>query len=205
MTVAAIPGGGTISGSSPHADSREMVFDANGNLVEGDDGGIYRRTSPGSSAGDWFSINGNLQVTEHARRGLRLGLGRHHQRQPGHRHDPAAGRRRQPDLGQRVDRRRRRRGGRRPDACPTISTRYSSFQNLGVLPPPRVRHDERPAEHEVFPTLTPLGVSPLPVFNFVTPVELNAITPTSLVLGAFNAIYESFDKGDTINALPASG
>ena len=63
-SIAAIPLGGTASGSAPHADSREMTFDANGNLIEVDDGGIYRRTSPRDNTGDWFSINGNLQVFE---------------------------------------------------------------------------------------------------------------------------------------------
>ena len=57
-------GGGTASSSAPHADSREMVFDANGNIIEVDDGGIYRRTQPSSNLGDWFSIIGDLQVTE---------------------------------------------------------------------------------------------------------------------------------------------
>jgi hypothetical protein len=33
------PGGGTAHGSAPHVDSREMAFDAAGNLLEGDDGG----------------------------------------------------------------------------------------------------------------------------------------------------------------------
>ena len=32
--------------TAPHADSRELVADANGNLLEGDDGGLYRRSSP---------------------------------------------------------------------------------------------------------------------------------------------------------------
>ncbi len=62
--VADIPGGGTASNSAPHADSREMVFDVGGDLIQVDDGGIYRRTSPGDNTGDWFSLNGNLQVTE---------------------------------------------------------------------------------------------------------------------------------------------
>ncbi|MGQ0643223.1 MAG: WD40/YVTN/BNR-like repeat-containing protein, partial [Gemmatimonadaceae bacterium] len=48
----------TTSNSSPHADSRDMAIDANGNLIETDDGGIYRRTTPLMNAGDWFSING---------------------------------------------------------------------------------------------------------------------------------------------------
>jgi hypothetical protein len=55
---------GTDSNSAPHADSREMVFDAAGNIIEADDGGIYRRTDPRSSDGDWESILGDLAVTE---------------------------------------------------------------------------------------------------------------------------------------------
>src|SRR6266542_5009198 len=63
-SIQQIPGGGTARGSAPHADSREMVVDANGDLIEVDDGGIYRRTSPQNNTGDWFSINGDIQTTE---------------------------------------------------------------------------------------------------------------------------------------------
>ena len=56
--------GGTANNSAPHADSRDMAFDASGNLIECDDGGIYRRTFPQTNSGDWISMNGNLQVTE---------------------------------------------------------------------------------------------------------------------------------------------
>lgn len=57
-------GGGTASNSSPHADSRDMVMDANGNVIESDDGGVYRRTNPKLNTGDWFSVIGDLHVTE---------------------------------------------------------------------------------------------------------------------------------------------
>src|SRR5262249_3050588 len=30
-------------GTAPHADSRDMAFDASGNLLEADDGGVFRR------------------------------------------------------------------------------------------------------------------------------------------------------------------
>ena len=50
--------------SVPHADSRRMVFDANGNLLESDDGGIYRRATPSMTTGAWASVNGNLRVSE---------------------------------------------------------------------------------------------------------------------------------------------
>ena len=54
----------TANGSSPHADSRSLTFDAVGNLIESDDGGIYRRTSPTTSSGQWSGLVGNLQVAE---------------------------------------------------------------------------------------------------------------------------------------------
>src|SRR5262245_5992241 len=63
-SITQISGGGTANGSAPHADSREMAIAANGDLIEVDDGGIYRRTSPQNNTGDWFSINGNIQTTE---------------------------------------------------------------------------------------------------------------------------------------------
>jgi len=55
--------GGAASNSSPHVDSRKMVFDGS-DLIEVDDGGIYRRTNPQNNTGGWFSLNGNLQITE---------------------------------------------------------------------------------------------------------------------------------------------
>ncbi|HUO05603.1 MAG TPA: hypothetical protein VMU16_10450 [Candidatus Binataceae bacterium] len=55
---------GTSNNSSPHADSRRMVFDASNNLLQTGDAGVFRRTSPLTNTGSWFSANGNLQVTE---------------------------------------------------------------------------------------------------------------------------------------------
>src|SRR5262249_16885947 len=55
--------GTATQGTRPHADSRFMTFDANGNLVETDDGGIYR-LGFGSFPGKWGSVNGHLKDTE---------------------------------------------------------------------------------------------------------------------------------------------
>ncbi|MBI3411511.1 MAG: hypothetical protein HY040_24550 [Planctomycetes bacterium] len=44
----------------PHSDSRDMVFDAGGQLLESDDGGIYRRVDHDH----WTSVIGNLRITE---------------------------------------------------------------------------------------------------------------------------------------------
>ena len=59
----------TASDTAPHADSRHMAFDSAGNLLEVDDGGIYRLTDPSTTSdvnrtGDWYSLIGNLQVSE---------------------------------------------------------------------------------------------------------------------------------------------
>jgi hypothetical protein len=54
---------GTANNTAPHPDSRRMRFDAQGRLIETDDGGIFRRTKPRTADGDWTSINGNLAIT----------------------------------------------------------------------------------------------------------------------------------------------
>jgi hypothetical protein len=65
-TFAPLTDSGTANNTAPHADSRVMVFDAAGNLLEGDDGGITKRTSPIDGTGDWSFLDGNLQITEFA-------------------------------------------------------------------------------------------------------------------------------------------
>jgi hypothetical protein len=52
-----------------HADSRNMVFDPNGNLLEMDDGGIYRLTNPNGApapqpARRWDTVGGNLKAIQ---------------------------------------------------------------------------------------------------------------------------------------------
>jgi hypothetical protein len=57
--------GDYANNTSPHADSRVIAFDANGNLLEGDDGGIYRLLWPTQQdARVWQSVNGDLRPTE---------------------------------------------------------------------------------------------------------------------------------------------
>jgi hypothetical protein len=53
------------NGTSPHADARSMVFDARGNLLQADDGGIYRLVSPNTAATRrWVPAVGNIRPTE---------------------------------------------------------------------------------------------------------------------------------------------
>jgi hypothetical protein len=62
--VTEIPGGGTASGSAPHADARDFAFRADGNLLNANDGGIAVRTSPSTNDGDWYGICGTMQNFE---------------------------------------------------------------------------------------------------------------------------------------------
>ena len=53
--------------TAPHDDPRTLVFDSNNNLLEGDDGGIYRLVNPDAGNAHVASIsalNGTLQATE---------------------------------------------------------------------------------------------------------------------------------------------
>jgi hypothetical protein len=54
------------NGTAPHADSRAIVFDANGNLLHADDGGIYQLLDPDNEAGvrRWVAVNGDLRAIE---------------------------------------------------------------------------------------------------------------------------------------------
>jgi hypothetical protein len=58
--------GGSISGgTSPHADSRAMIFDAVGNLLQASDGGIFRLATPDAAeTRKWVSVNSNMSNIE---------------------------------------------------------------------------------------------------------------------------------------------
>src|SRR5262249_48628612 len=51
--------------TSPHSDARAMAFDANGDIIQGNDGGVYRLHDPNDAANRlWQSPLGNIMVTE---------------------------------------------------------------------------------------------------------------------------------------------
>jgi hypothetical protein len=62
--VTAMPGGGTASGSAPHADSRDFAMRADGVLLNANDGGVVLLTDPSSNDGDWYGICGSMQNFE---------------------------------------------------------------------------------------------------------------------------------------------
>ncbi|MCH8148859.1 MAG: hypothetical protein IH987_12815, partial [Planctomycetes bacterium] len=194
------PGGGTASNSAPHADSREIVLDVNGELIEGDDGGIYRRTFPQSNEGDWFSIIGNLRVTEF--------------------HDIAYDNNSQIIIGGTQDNGtllqsttggivwQNIRGGDGGDvvvddtSLPGFSIRYYSSQFLGGFTRTTYDAANSPVLTE-FPTLILVGGGADLSGQFSTPLALSREDQTRLVIGGGESVYESLDQGDTIREIGA--
>lgn len=188
----------TASSSAPHADSRDMAFSANGDLLEADDGGIYRRTLPRTNTGDWYSLNGDLVVTEfhsiswdanvNAVIGGAQDTGTPQQQLP---------------VGTRFYSVSTADGGdvAVDDASvPGISVRYSSTQGLGGFR--RQVFDATGACIDEFrPAMYLLNGADSLIPQFLTPIALNAVTPTRLVIGALNGVYESLDQGQTLSQI----
>ena len=55
-------GDGTANGSAPHVDARDMAFDAAHDLIQVDDGGVYKQTNPADNSGIWLSLNGHARA-----------------------------------------------------------------------------------------------------------------------------------------------
>jgi hypothetical protein len=190
-----MPNGGTASDSSPHADSREMVMDADGNVIEVDDGGVYRRTKPQTNTGDWISLNGNLQVTE-----------QHSLSYDGLSNVAMSGNQ---DTGSPIQLSEDNQtweslltadgGDTLADdfSTPGFSIRYNSFQFLGFFI--RTRWDAA----NTFLSFTEVALNPIggaPPVNpqFYTPIALNRVQGNRILIGANNGLYESVDRGDNV-------
>ncbi len=192
-------GGGTATQSAPHADSREMVFDANGDLIETDDGGIYRLTSPTDNTGGWSSLIGDLNNTEFHDIA----------------YDPIAniifggtqdiGTPEQISTGSFIwDSVSVADGG--DVAVDALigggqSVRYTSTQNLGTFRRRVFDNTNTQVGATVTPTLNVLAGGNAPGFDFVTPVVANNVAANRLIIGGNNSTYESLDRGDNITEI----
>jgi hypothetical protein len=200
------------NGTSPHADSRAMVFDASGNILHGCDGGFYKLANPNTPASrQWSSVNGNLRPSEiHSvaydpLSGIVFGgtqdNGTAIQSAPGNQtwnvFQGGDGGNVAVDADQ--------------TAHPGTSLRYTSFQKLGSFT--RSTFDAG----NTFLGFSPVGLNitsgPLAGFNllsidpniqFYNPYVLNAINPARMLIGTAN-IYESMNKGDSLANLGFTG
>ncbi|TDO29680.1 putative repeat protein (TIGR01451 family) [Kribbella sp. VKM Ac-2527] len=189
------------NGTAPHADSREMVWDANGDIVETDDGGIYRQTDPATNNGAWVSVNGNLQVAEShscdydsVANVIMCG-------------NQDTGTPEQTSAGSTTWREVTTADGGTvaiDDVNAAQSIRYLSTQNFGGL-----RRRTCDAANNCANTTLPLTVAGSAGQNlfqfdntiqFYGPIEVNAVATGRLLIGT-NRLYESTDQGNNITDL----
>ncbi len=193
-------GGGTASGSSPHADSREMAFMANGQLVEVDDGGVYRHSSPQTNTGDWFSLNGDIQVTEaHDVAWDALSdVAITGNQDTGTTYQPSSG------AAQWISLSTADGGDVAVDniqlAAANQSVRYTSFQNIGGFRR-TIWNAAGGLVSTSFPTLAATTGSAAIAGAFRTPVETNAVAGGRLLILGSNSLYESLNAGSTITEI----
>ncbi len=198
-----LAGGGTASNSAPHADSRDMVFDAAGNLLEVDDGGVYRRSNPLSNTGDWFSMIGDLQVTE-AHDVLWDSLSNvamTGNQDTGTTFQPSQGATEWQSLSTADG------GDVAVDnivlAGSNQSVRYTSFQNLGAFRR-TVWNAAGQLVSTTFPSLSPLNGAPLISPTFRTPIETNRVAGNRVLIQGSNGLYESLNGGSSVSLIGAS-
>ncbi len=182
--------------TTPHADSRAMVFDANGNLLQSDDGGIYRRTLPRQSTGVWQSVIGNLAVTEvhdldHDRVSNILVIGT--QDNGTHMQQTSAN-----PIWTSIF------GGDGGDVAiddesqaGAASFRFISSQNLGNFRRQRYNPANALVGSTTMPTIT--GA------QFVTPIETNLGSPNRLLVGGSTLLFESTNADATPPTLTSIG
>ncbi|GIX32504.1 MAG: hypothetical protein KatS3mg125_0460 [Lysobacterales bacterium] len=189
---------GTANNSSPHADSRDIEFDANGDLLECDDGGVFKRSSPRTSTGVWSTLNTNLSVSEiHgiAWDALSNRLVSGTQDNGTHQQRHLAGS--LFDVIMLAD------GGDvavEDRLSASASQRLISIQFLGNFQ--RRSVDASNALLAVsFPALTPTSGSPAIDPQFYTPIAVNHFQNGAVVFGADNGLYESADWGSTITRI----
>lgn len=188
---------GAGNNSAPHADSRGMSFDANGDLIEVDDGGIYKRLAPQTTAGSWVSLNGNLAVTEV--HGISYDSLSDHVY--GGTQD--TGTVRQVDTTQVFTTVSTGDGGDTAIdnvSSSSTSTRFGSLQWL-ISFFRQVYAADGALQSTSFPALLPLGGAPAIIPQFYTPIASNTVNGLRLVFLASNGVYESTDQGATVSRI----
>ncbi len=197
---------GTTSNSAGHADSRDMAFDANGNLLESDDGGIYRRTSPANNNGDWAAIVGDIQVTEFHD----VSYDNISEILTGGAQDTGAPRQTGSGSPTWTSEATADGGDVAIDdfTAPGLSVRFWSTQRLGGF-------SRRGCLFGICGGSVGIGLNTLsgtPIqpgnggnCQFVTPIKLNSQDGSRLIIGAANDVYESMDRGDNVTQLNGPG
>jgi hypothetical protein len=207
--------GGNANDTFPHPDSRDLVFDADGNLLEADDGGLYRLLDPYGTIDNvprhWESVNGDLRTAEtysvaYDSRFDRLVAG-----------SQDNGTLLQPSLGDNAWRTIHGGDGGvvqvetgfnySPSFTGAYSVIYHSSQNLGSLTGLVTTYDlfGQPVTFSdpiglIVQDTDGMTLGELDSPQFIQPWMLNAVNPRRMIFGT-QFLYESFDRGDTLTQL----
>ena len=204
--ISAIPGGGTSNLSAPFAGTHDMIF-AGGSLIEVTGGGIYKRTNPSSNSGTWLSMMGNLQITQireiaydaqarviissNVDTGVSEQISSNNTswRTPAFSFGPR-GRHTGPAGDVAVD----------DTSTPGTSFRYSSgLDDLGVTQ--FIRREINSANVQISETV----LATIPDPQAVTPIAVNEVDGSRLIIGGSGMIHESLDRGDTNTPVMGGG
>jgi len=181
----------------PHVDARNMVIDANLDLIDVSDGGIFRRARPLQNTGDWSSMAGNLQTAEiysiaydPVSRVILAGTqdnGTVYQNGP----NQLAWTTFVPDDGAdvQVD----------TISTPGYSVRYSSGQLLMNF-----TRSIWSANNLLVSQASPLLQTADGSYfqpEWLSPIAINPVNGKRIAIGASDAVWESFDQGDHIASL----
>ena len=208
------------NGTGPHADSRDMEWDASGNIVEADDGGVYRLVNPNDPPNRrWRAVTGGLSARE------MYSVGYVHytaQRQSSLGYLGGA-----QDVGSMVQMRlppltgngsitgyKTMLGGDGGIVAvdevsePGRANIYLTSQNIGKLrrlifdlgDDSLVAQEDRAMQIVGAPAGTGLGSAFDSTVQFITPYVLNSVDPSRLLIGS-NHLYESTDRGNNLNLL----
>jgi hypothetical protein len=188
--------------TAPHPDSRFMAFDAGGNLLQTDDGGIVRL--PNTATRKWVAIDGNIRSAEfHS-----IAYDRLSNIVFGGTQDNGTAVQKTPGNFTWMGLLAGDGGVVGVDASnPTESLRYSSFQDFGFFN--RSRWDATNtmlSQVAVGLNITSGPGKDMTLFQFdkniqfYQPFALNAIDPSRMLIGT-NQLYESLNKGDSLNNL----
>ena len=208
-------GGGTAHSSAPNAGSRNMTFDASGRLIEADDGGVYVRTSPLNNTGDWYSLNGTLQIAENyavayddvSNVAIAAAVS------TGTAEETTAG---SLTWQQVIADTPGTVGGGETLAVDdaSLASQNESIRYFGAEYLNGFTQEVVDANNNVlntyYPALTVTGTNNK-TFNQVdggqydTPIAINAVNPTRIVIGGATSVFESFNYGNTLTNLNAVG
>lgn len=205
------------NGTAPHADTRAMFFDSDGNLLQSNDGGIFKLlnpngTSPADKSGNrkWVSLNGDIReleshnaVFDPVSKVFSCGAqdnGINTQRATA---DPIFVQDTSGDGGRvEID------GDQR--AHPGQSIRYDSSQNFGNFNRRTYGADNKMVDQATVGLMITAGQGQgqgLKAFDkvlFLQPFVLNQIDPKRMLIGT-DFLYESMDRGDTLTNLGSVG